>query len=81
MAHVALALPTLAPRGAIGAGEAVEAIIGYAQAARRAVLAAQEHAARWTDSRACGHGATLIVEPADAWRGNRPGYRVPDALG
>jgi hypothetical protein len=57
-------------------GEAVDALVGFSATARRRMLAAAPLASQWHDERVLRHDSKVIGELAEAWLGNRAGYRV-----
>ncbi|GAA1272420.1 hypothetical protein [Saccharothrix xinjiangensis] len=55
---------------------AVDALVRFSAAARRRMLATAPLATQWHDERVLRHGSKVIGELAEAWLGNRGGYRV-----
>ncbi|QFZ22668.1 hypothetical protein [Saccharothrix syringae] len=56
--------------------EAVVALVGFSATARRRMLAAAPLAREWHDERVLRHDSKVMGGLAEAWLGNRAGYRV-----
>lgn len=56
--------------------EAVDALVGFSTTARRRMLAVAPLAREWHDERVLRHDSKVMGELAEAWLGNRAGYRV-----
>lgn len=75
-----LRLSVLVPAGEVPgprqAETAAAAVIGFAEAAGPAVLAAAADARVWDDRRGLSACSTLAAELAACWRGERPSYQL-----
>ncbi|NUT92844.1 MAG: hypothetical protein HOY78_12565 [Saccharothrix sp.] len=56
--------------------DAVEALVEFSGAARRAMLAAAPTATQWDDERVLRHDSKVMGELGAAWLGQRSSYRV-----